>query len=357
MNLRKVDDFKKTSCTGMAIGIIALCFSSEASPNTQEPDVEPGDHLPRIIPDELDWFGPPEPVDDKKVLYLEIGERGETLRLRLNRTARQQWEIYSEQVPKKELDELEQQYLIVTERSDRATIDDLVGRSPITSSSSSSCPLPSAFSIVGDSSGNAIGGVDFHGTGRPPGTNTQWLSFDFYTTNYSGSNSHAPLVLRHEDTLHGWGAFLGDNSGSPDGCTGNPHTTQIEGWVVYGTSGVPGPLWQSNTFPNSCGNQLVDGRVTILPGVGLPRYRMVIHAASSKWAAYEVMEYDRFSGWITHTPWTSLNTASQGSGTGWPFPPPPYNLNAEGIFVGATDSLSGVPNWQINFSNVNCGWF
>lgn len=93
----------------------------------------------------------------------------------------------------------------------------------------------------------------------------------------------------------------------------------------------------------------------------MPRYRMVIHASSGHWVAYQIQEWSSGTGWSIVTAWTDLDTDLAevvGPVTNdWPFPPPPYNNAAEGITVIATDSLNNKPAWSVNFSNFQCGWF
>lgn len=75
--------------------------------------------------------------------------------------------------------------------------------------SSSTCPVPASFNLNIDTTGTAYGNMSFASTNRPPGTNTQWLSFEFRTKDYRGSASHVFLAPFWKDVLHGWGAILG----------------------------------------------------------------------------------------------------------------------------------------------------
>lgn len=342
------------------------------------PSYASGNGLESDLTNVVDLWAPPKTVTEASILLLERDSLGTPLRLRLSRD--KQGSLIAARVPY-DLDALRAispSINVVTEEASEAEIENLVERGIIApSSQSSSCPVVSSFSIIGDAQGRAIGGVDVHQTQKPTGAETQWVTFDFYTRNYRGSRSHMPIVLRHEDLLHGWGAFIGDNQASAMGCgPDSGFNSQIEGWMVYTPDEVefpnfdpedsstfppPGDRWQSKTYKSSCGSELVDGWIPVVPGVGLPRYRMAVQAASSKWAAYQIQEWIPGQGWEIVTAWTDMDTSApeliDQQLKDWPFPPPNYNLNAQGIFVGATDSVTGVPNWEIRISNFQCGWF
>ena len=75
--------------------------------------------------------------------------------------------------------------------------------------------LPTRFSITGSSNGAIpIGFAKVVNTSRPVGATTQWIVFDFWTRRYRGRGSHMPIHLFHDEILHGWGSFIGDNHGS-----------------------------------------------------------------------------------------------------------------------------------------------
>lgn len=165
-----------------------------------------------------------------------------------------------------------------------------------------------------------------------------------------------PVALFHEDTLHGWGAFIGDNSGDLVYGCGNPakFNSQIEGWVQYGSPPQPiSPTWQNTVFPSSYGNEMYDGPVMVVPGfLHLPRYRMEMQASTGHWVSYRILEYKLSPNrWKTLTDWTTLDVD-----TGiWDDPPHTFNNSAEGIFIFSTDG-NPLP-WEIRISNTQCGWF
>ena len=326
------------------------------------------------VPEGVDLWAPPQPVSAKAVIFIEVDPERGPVRMALEPTANGQLTVGKEEIDAETLAVLEREYEVVTNESSPQFVAELLNRGQL-SSATGNCPLPASLAIAGNANGEAIGGFDIHFSNRPVGKNTQWIAFDFYTKSYRGSRSHMPIALRHEDLLHGWGGFIGDNRFSPQGCGGNSRfNSQIEGWVQVTpdpleypnfnpddptTYPPPGPHWQSLTYSSSCGAELRDGWIPIAPGAGLPRYRMIMHAASSHWVGYQIQEWDTTSGWSIVTSWTDLDTDLPDPITGdnWHSPPPPYNNGAEGIFIGATDSLSQVPFWSIRLSNIQCGWF
>jgi hypothetical protein len=132
------------------------------------------------------------------------------------------------------------------------------------------------------------------------------------------------------------------------------HTSQIQGWIQ--TALPAGPTWQSKAFigANSCGVDLYDGKVAFLPGISYPRYRMEMQTNDQFWVSYRIFEFSTSPwGWTDITGWKTTKVTS-GS---WPYTPLLFDNTAEGIFFGATDSVTGVPNWSVNVSNAQCGWF
>jgi hypothetical protein len=258
-------------------------------------------------------------------------------------------DLRSEVIPESTIEQLSKRFdLIFTEAA--APNSSISTAGPTMQAAASSCPLPSSFTIAGDANGEPVSEQVFPSTNRPPGANTQWIVFDFFTYSYRGSNAHMPVVLRFKDVIHGWGAFFGENSGSSQGCgASSEFNTQIQGWVQQppfpgwnpdvDPPPPPGPTWQSLAYKGSCGTELYDGPAWDPVTSWTPRYRMTIHSASSHWAAYQVQEWFAYTGWSVVTPWTALDTDQpdlpppDGTGANWLYPPPPYDQSSTGIFI------------------------
>ncbi|CAH9019364.1 hypothetical protein [Candidatus Nitrosacidococcus sp. I8] len=209
------------------------------------------------------------------------------------------------------------------------------------------CPIPTNFTIYGDSSGNVFGNIYCLTTTTSNTVSTQWVGFDFYTSpNYEGQATHNIIVPFFKQILHGWGAFFGNNSQDLlHGCGSNMiYTTQIEGWAQLLNPQGPQDQ-QSLTYngPNSCGAELHSG------GTPQPHYRMSIQASTGKWVSYQVQEYQN-GNLVTVTPWKTLNVLSQN----WPNGTPNLDSTAKSLFIG---SVKGGNNWTIYVNNFSYGWF
>jgi hypothetical protein len=253
------------------------------------------------------------------------------------------------------LDEIRSQQDVVLKNMENIGLPGESSSEGSSTASTSSCPLPSNFSIVANEDGEAVGFAKVADTNRPPEATTQWIVFDFFTRGYRLAGSHMPIALFHEDTMHGWGSFIGDNHASPAGCGASSRfNSQIEGWIQYGTPPQPpSSTWQSYTFSSSCGNVMYDGPVMIVPGyLHVPRYRMEMHSSTGHWVAYRIWEWKlSLYDWEVLTEWTALDVDTGN----WAFPPPIFNNAAEGIFIIATDG-NPIP-WQIHIYSTQCGWF
>jgi hypothetical protein len=223
------------------------------------------------------------------------------------------------------------------------------------SATSGVCPIPANFGITADGSGNVYGNQIAGSTNRPPGVTTQWVDFDFYTRYYHGQPTHNPIIPFFKDTVHGWGAFFGNNSGSPDGCGSTAlFNSQIQGWYQLPAGGPPGSAnWRSKAYngPDSCGSEMYDGYYD-----SNNRYHMTVHASTGNWAAYEIKRYQN-GVLVPHTPWKAIQVTREP----WPWndqppqpPVPPLDSSAQGLAILSTP---GGSYWTIFFHNVNCGWF
>ncbi|CAH9017026.1 hypothetical protein [Candidatus Nitrosacidococcus sp. I8] len=212
------------------------------------------------------------------------------------------------------------------------------------------CPIPTNFTIYGDSSGQVFGNYYCLTTTTSNTVNTQWVGFNFYTsTNYGTQQqpTHNIIVPFFKQVLHGWGAFFGNNSQSSDGCGANmTFTTQIEGRAQTGLPTVPQSQdWQSKTYngPNSCGAELQPYH----------SYHMDIQANNNTWVAYQVQEYQN-GNLVTVTPWKQLQVLVPGQKWNPPILAPNLDFSAKGLFIG---SVPGGSNWTIYISNFSYGWF
>ena len=229
----------------------------------------------------------------------------------------------------------------------------------INAATSSTCPIPSSF-IMSATSSSKEGSVKEPTSSRPPGTNTQWIVMDFFSTDLRASGSHVPVVSFWKPTLHGWGTFFGDNGLSqvacPNGYPGSRYTTQIEGW--YQLAGDD-ENWQSQTFngSNSCGVEMYDGPVSVA-WFSQPKYRLEMHANTDHWVAYRIWvnQNPMVASWSVLADWVALDVEESGSWTS------PYTLDttAEGIFIGPTETSlpsDGGHPMSVTVTNADCGWF
>lgn len=321
-----------------------------------------GVFLDNLPPWEL-YEAPPTIITQDPPVVLEADSKGNVYTPTITKSKFGTYEVSKRLVSEAELKEVSSGRTVIfkdMEHSDLATQS--LYDSP-TALSSTSCPLDQSYSIVGTTTNvEATGGVTVSNTNRPVGATTQWLVFEFYTVNYRARGSHAPLVLFHDDVLHGWGAFIGDNAGSPQGCGSSARfNSQIEGWIQ--TVQPPGSPpysptanWQSYTFngSNSCGNEMYNGTVPIYGGYNVPKYRFEMQASTGHWVSYRIQEWVYgMTGWQTFTDWKTLDVDT-GS---WAFTPLNWLTGTEGILIGATKAVVGSGSWSINLVNVDCGWF
>jgi len=302
----------------------------------------------------IDIMALPEPILENPPVYLDVDSNGNVYRLNAVKNKSGTYTFSHVLMNESNVDDIRSQRDVVLQN-----MEDLVlpGQQQ-SAASSSACPVPGNYSIVGDSNGNAVGFMKVANTNRPPNVTTQWMVFDFYTENYRDRGSHMPIALFHEDTMHGWGTFIGDNHLSAAGCGASARfNSQIEAWIQYGTPPQPpSATWQASVFngPTSCGNEMYDGPGLALPGgIRYPRYRMEMHSSTGHWAAYRIWEFQVSSwSWVVLTSWKSLDVD-----TGyWPFPPPVFNNAAEGIFIFATNAATS-GTWKISITSTQCGWF
>lgn len=306
------------------------------------------------LPYWVDISAVPEPIVEDPPVYLDVDSKGNVYRLKMAKDKSGRYSIAPELMTESKVSEISSRREIVLQNME----DIALPGQKSSATSTYTCPLPGRYSILGNSNGEAVGFIKVANTNRPPNVTTQWITFDFSTENYRDNGSHMSIVLFHEELVHGWGGFIGDNHESVAGCGASAlFNSQIEAWILYGANPQPpSATWQSSVFnsSNSCGSEMYDGPGLVLPGgITLPRYRMEMHASTGHWVSYRILEF-QLSSWSyeTLTGWNSLDV-DLGY---WPFPPPVFNNAAEGIFMLATDS----PNqgtWEINITNTQCGWF
>lgn len=325
-------------------------------------DLTPNDIVNRLgflanLPPGEEFEAPPEPVYKMPPVYLDVDSKGNIYRLKAVRDDSGNYTFSDELMTQSALNEISAERDLVLQNFENIDLPIESGGQASSAASTSTCPLPSNFSIVGDSNGAASGLTKVADTYRPPGVTTQWIVFDFATINYRDNGSHMPITLFHEDILHGWGSFIGDNHLSSVGCGSSAlFNSQIEGWILLDPGedpDEPTDVWQSEVFngSNSCGNEMYDGWVRV-PNWSLPRYRMEMQASTGHWVAYRIMELNATTfTWELLTDWKVLDVD-----TGiWPVPPPVFNSAAQGIWIFATEASTGP--WEINIVNTQCGWF
>ena len=298
-------------------------------------------------------------------LYLNEDANGTLYRIALERTKEGRYTSENVPVTDAELKELEAiGHRILITPDGQAPRSVAVAEGEVTSrAASSTCPLPANFNMSGLSNGTAWGAQFSLTSSRPPGVSTQWVVFEFYTKNYRGAGTHSLTTLFFDQTLQGWGGFIGDNHGSSAGCgTTALFNSQIEGWYQLPNSNPnppPAADWRSKTFngASSCGAEMYDGWP-----YATPYYRITMHANTSYWVGYQIER--KVSGvWQILTPWKSLQVTS----APWPWDPsnppvpsvPPLDNSNEGIRVASTDILPPLPpvSWSVFVKNLDCGWF
>lgn len=284
-------------------------------------------------------------------VYLDADSDGNAYWFKALRNESESYNFSSELVSKEMMKELLSEREVVLQNREYISLPG-ESLSPSMSTTSTTCPLPSSFSIWADSNGNALGDTMITNTFRPAGVTTQWIVLDFLSINYRTAGAHLPIALFHEYNMHGWGGFIGDNSNSPVGCD-SPYTSQIEAWIQYGEyPQPPSSTWQSVVFENSCGVDLYDGGVFVYPNL-YPKYRLIMHASIGHWVAYNILEMKTNPlRWEDITGSIALDVD-----TGpWPFPHT-FNDLAQGIRIFSTPSALGLGGWYVNFYNTQCGWF
>lgn len=331
-------------------------------------DERPPNFLENVPPWET-YEAPPQVIQDDPPVYLNTDSKGNVFRKSIVRDENGQYEIREESLSESEVDQLIQERNVILrdqEAVDLATNMAMSG--PMAqSSSTTTCPLPSSFTLVSNSSGVPQNNEMHLDTSRPADATTQWVVFDYYTVDYRGAGSHLPIVAFFENDLHGWGAFIGDNHEHTKGwyCDSNAlFNSQIEGFMTIDDDSSPGLSNQNYSFhgTDSCGNEMYDGAVVIIPTIShVPRYRFEMQASTGHWVAYRIFEWKRsLNDWEVLTDWKVIDVDT----ANWEFPPEapatevPWLSDSEGIFIGPTKSVPAVTDaWSINISNVTCGWF
>lgn len=335
--------------------LVALLFSTTLQADQRANGVEPTSKFKSNLPPDETFEAPPQQIGENPPVYLDVDSEGNVYQLVAIREKAGTYNLSHKLVGQEALVELGSKETIILQNMENIELTGGFSEAGQSAASGGSCPLPSSFSILGDSNGGTWGFAKVASTNRPPAATTQWIVFDFYTRRYRIADAHMPVALFHEETMHGWGALIGNNSGSAFGCGGSsPYNSQIEAWIQYGSH--PQPLsatWQNTVLPSSCGNEMYDNPVMIVPGYWhVPRYRMEMQTSIGHWVSYRILEYKLSPlGWETLTDWTTFDVD-----TGyWPFPPPIFNNSAEGIFILSTPGKP-IP-WEIRISNTQCGWF
>ncbi len=310
------------------------------------------------LPPGEEFEAPPELVYRNPPVYLDVDSKGNIYRLKAVQDNLGNYTFSNELMTQSSLNEISAERDVILQNLEDIDLPIESANQSISAAPTSTCPLPVVFSIVGDSNGAASGFAKVADTYRPPGVTTQWIVFDFATINYRGIGSHMPINPFHEEIVHGWGGFIGDNHLSPKGCGSSAiFNSQIEAWILLDPGedpNEPTDVWQAQVFngSNSCGNEMYDGWIWYYNIGVFPRYRMEMQASTGHWVAYRILELNLATySWDVLTDWRSLDVDT---GT-WPVPPPVFNDAAEGIFIFATDAPTGP--WSINIVNTQCGWF
>jgi len=313
----------------------------------------------------------PEPIINEPPVYMNVDSKGNVYRTKLYRRKNGTYEISDEIVPPETLAKIHSTRTVYLEdlNSQNGSRWQQQGRDK---SSTSACPLPTSFTLAG-LNGQVYGSQKRLSTNRPAGTTTQWLVYDFWTTNFRQSRSHAGNILFFKEapnlpnaSLHGWGNIIGDNHGSPYGCgSSSRFNSEIEAWYqlikTYDSNGnlVNTPDWQSKVFPQTCGREMYDGRVLVntgIPGephyVFYPKYRLEMHSNTSHWVAYRIWRFTG-SNWVVHKNWTGVDVDSGN----WSGGPPNFDESAQGILISAVDNPNVTPTWNLFITNTQCGWF
>lgn len=135
---------------------------------------------------------PAEPFLRDPAVYLDIDSKGNVYTQKFVQDEFGNYELAVEQVTQSQLEEVSSQNEVVLVNMENISLP-LGSLSPIPlASTTSTCPLPTAFSLLGDSNGNALGFQKVSNTYRPAEATTQWITFDFTTINYRGKGSHTP---------------------------------------------------------------------------------------------------------------------------------------------------------------------
>ena len=352
---------------------IAVLFNSSLFAANQFSDgieLPPG-FLANLPPGETVESVPGQILEDPPI-YLDVDDKGRAYGQYLERDKAGNLSSKTERVYPKRLRELRDQGRnVVLQNMSEISLPGEFSGDLAAAASTSFCPLPSSFSILGSSDNMPTGFAKVANTNRPAGVTTQWIVFDFWTSNYRNRGSHMPIHLFHDEIVHGWGSFIGDNHESPKKCNSTAFfNSQIQGWVQLPPQPPPGVLrndWQSVTYngSSSCGNEMFDGVVMIIPelNVFVPKYRLEMQASTGHWVAYRIFEYKHPPGtvlvlpenWEVLTDWRVLDVDADLSA--WSEGSPPWLSGTEGILIQATKTSSGSPNWSINISNTQCGWF
>lgn len=338
---------------GLIIYWVFISSLTVAGEARSEADLIP-EFLPNLPPWEIEE-APPKKITVNPPVFLKIDADGNVYRQKLTRDSSGTYDLTKEVISDATLAELDSVRTIVFIEDEELPKGKKKGKgNPQDDVLSEVCTIPPTFSLIGDSSGESQVFFESEFTSKPVDATTQWIQFDFWTEDFRGRGNHAVLPLFWTEVLHGWGALLGDNHRSSDGCgSSSRFNSQVEGFLSLPPKPpvTPAPTWQNAVFSSTCGNEMYDGRYTIAPGFTVPRYRMEMQSSTGHWVAYRIFEYG-VNGWEIITDWQSTDTD-----TGpWPFPPPMWVPDTEGIYIGATDA-EHPGAWSFNFTDVRCGWF
>lgn len=211
-----------------------------------------------------------------------------------------------------------------------------------------SCPLPSSFTLWQDA-GRVYGNQSALSSNAASGDSTQWAVAVINTSRYAAKATHAAIALLFRPNLHGLGAIFGNNSGSTEGCSGIPFTTQLEAFSYWlPTASSEESLFQAKVFESSCGLRMADG----------VDYAIIVQANRSQDVAYQVNVRNGI-GWAPGTPWISANPTTPK--WQWHVAPAYFDTTVSGIDVRAFPTWPPTEDpafdWTINVKEFDCGWF
>lgn len=157
--------------------IAAFMYSSSVNA-----DVRPPDFLENLPPWEI-YEAPPQSVQVNPPVYLDTDGKGNVYRRGMFLNKEGQYEIREELMSIYELDQLSKENNIILRDGEAAELATELSKSESMAqrATSSTCPLPSSFSLISNSVGESQNVQQVTYTSRPAGATTQWVVFDFYT--------------------------------------------------------------------------------------------------------------------------------------------------------------------------------